>query len=474
MAWQSPIPDDLWAKIPADAQAALRAVFQHYEQRLADVQRQVDERKAQLGQNSRNSSRPPSSNPPGLKAAPPQPPSGRQRGGQPDHPLQQRAFLAPTQSPIVLHPQPCRGCGRRLHGTDPEPLRHQVIERPPVQPEVTDYYLHRLGCPDCGVTTCATLPTGVPSGQYGPRLQATLAMLSGAYRLSKRMLETLCADLLSVPLCAGQVCKLEARTADATEPVVVPLRDYVRTRDVLIDETGWRQNGNRGWLWAVVTTLVTVFHVAAQRSGKVARELLGAGYCHVASTDRYNAYHWLPQRQRQVCWSHLQRDCQAMVDRGGCSHPLGEELLCCAEELFHWWHRVRDGTLARSTFRQYLAELRPHVRRTLERGAACGCAKTAGVCQEILKLEPCLWTFVRVEGIEPTNNGVERALRHAVQWRKMSYGSHGESGGRFVSNILTVVATCRQQGRNVLEFLTDCCRAHLQASPAPSLIPLTT
>lgn len=307
MVRKPPIPDDLWAKIPADAQAALLVVCQHYEQRLADLQRQVDDLRAQLGQNSRNSSRPPSSNPPGLQPAPPRPPSGRKRGGQPDHPLQQRAFREPTQSPLVLKPQHCRGCGRTLRGTDPEPLRHQVLELPPLQPEVTDYYLHRLGCPDCGVTACASLPPGVPSGQYGPRLQATLAMLSGAYRLSKRMIETLCADLLGVPIGAGQVCQLEARTAGATEPVVAPLRDYVRTRDVLIDETGWRQHGTRGWLWAVVTTLVTVFHVAARRSGKVARELLGPGYCHVASTDRYNAYHWLPRRQRQVCWAHTIR-----------------------------------------------------------------------------------------------------------------------------------------------------------------------
>jgi transposase len=474
MVGKPPIPEELWAKIPADAQAALHAVFQHYEQRLADLQRQVDDLGARLGQSSRNSSRPPSSDPPRLKPAPRRPRSGRRRGGQPDHPLQQRAFLEPTQPPVILRPQHCRGCGRPLCGADPAPLRHQVLELPALRPEVTDYYLHRLGCPACGVTTCAPLPPGVPRGQYGPRLQAALALLSGAYRLSKRMIETLCADLLGVPICAGQVCKLEARTADATEPVVAPLRDYVRTQDVLIDETGWRQNGRRGWLWAAVAAWVTVFHVADRRSGKVARQLLGPGYRHVASTDRYNAYHWLPARQRQVCWAHLQRDFQAMAERGGDSHRLGEELLCCAEELFHWWHRVRDGTLARSTFRRYMAELRPHVRKMLERGAVGGCAKTAGVCQEILKLEPCLWTFVRVEGIEPTNNGVERALRHAVQWRKVSYGSQGESGGRFVSNILTVVATCRQQGHNVLEFLTECCRAHLQASPAPSLIPQTT
>ena len=471
MTGKPPIPEELWATIPAAAQVALLVVFQHYEQRITDLERQIDELRAQLGQNSKNSSRPPSTDPPSLKAAAPRPRSGRKPGGQPGHALQRRHFLEPTQPPVVLRPDRCRGCGHALHGLDPRPLRHQVLELPTLRPDVADYYLHRLGCPRCGETTCATLPEGVPEGQYGPRLQAVLALFSGAYRLSKRLIHSLCSDVLGVPICPGQVCKLEARSADALEPVVAPLRDYVRVRDVLIDETGWRHQGQRAWLWAVVTNLVTLFQVATSRSGRVARDLLGPDYRHVASTDRYSAYHWLPCRRRQLCWSHLARDFQAMVDRGGAGQPIGEELLCCTQELFHWWHRVRDGTLARATFRSKMSELRGHVRRTLQRGSVDGCAKAAGVCRELLKREPSLWTFARVEGIEPTNNGVERALRHAVQWRKLSYGTHGPSRSRFVSNILTVVATCRQQGRHVLEFLTNCCHAQLHAKPAPSLIP---
>jgi transposase len=342
---------------------------------------------------------------------------------------------------------------------------------PPIQPEVREYQRHRLRCGCCGVTTCAPLPAGVPAGEYGPRLQAALALLAGAYRLSKQMIETLCADVLTVPICAGQVCALEADTADATEAVVAPLRQYVRTQDAHIDETSWRQAQKRGWLWVVVTALVTVFHIARNRSGPVARELLGAGYAHVASSDRYSAYNWLELRRRQVCWAHLQRDFQAMVDRGGAGRAIGNELLCCAEELFGRLTRVRDGTLARSTWRVYMAELRRHVRAQLQLGSACGCAKTAATCRELLKVEPALWTFARHADIEPTNNEAERALRHAVQWRKTSYGTQGETGRRFVQNVLTIVATCRQQGRNVLEFLTACCQARLDHTAPPSLLP---
>jgi transposase len=138
-----------------------------------------------------------------------------------------------------------------------------------------------------------------------------------------------------------------------------------------------------------------------------------------------------------------------------------------------WWYRVRDGTLRRSTFRQYMGVVRWMVRQQLEAGAACGCARTAGTCRELLALEPALWTFVRVEGVEPTNNAAERALRHPVLWRRTSHGTESEAGSRFVENILSVVATCRQQGRNVLEFLTDCCRASLEGVAPPRLLPLS-
>jgi transposase len=295
--------------------------------------------------------------------------------------------------------------------------------------------------------------------------------MAGAYRMSKRMVQTFCADVLGVPVCAGQVCASEAQTAGATEAVVKELRHYVRSQPANVDETGWWQRRERGWLWVVVTQMVTVFTIALSRAGSVARGLVDPSAGQVITTDRYKGYLWLPLRQRQVCWAHLVRDFQAMVDRASAGRAIGEELLCCAEDLFTWWHRIRDGTLSRATFRRYVAELRPWVRSQLEAGSACPCAKTAGTCREILAVEPALWTFVRVEGIEPTNNAAERALRHAVQWRKASHGTASEGGSRFVENILSIVATCRRQQRSVLEFLASCCEAYLNGTRPPSLLP---
>jgi transposase len=473
MRQEPPIPADLWAQVPPAAQAALLALLHAQQQRIAQLEREVHDLRHRLGLNATNSSRPPSTDPPAFKRAPPRAPSGRPKGAQPGHELRIRPPLPPTRT-VALKPRQCRSCGHGLQGDDPVPLRHQVIDLPPITPVVTEYQLHRLACPRCGTSTCAALPDGVPAGQYAPRLQAMLALLTGAYRLSKRQVEELCGDVLGVPISAGQVCALEQQTAQALDPVVEPLRAYVQEQPAHVDETGWRQGGQRAWLWVVVTSLVTVFHVATSRSAAVARQLLGAGGRWVRISDRFSAYNWLPVRQRQLCWAHLVRDFQAMVDRGKEGAPVGRLLLGWAECVFALWYRVRDGTLSRATFQKYLGPLRECVRDDLEAGAVCGCAKTAAVCRELLKVEPALWTFARVEGVEPTNNAAERALRHAVQWRKVSYGTKSAAGSQFVGNVLSVVATCRQQGRNVLEYVTGCCEAALRGAEPPSLVPQPT
>jgi transposase len=472
MGMEPPIPKELWEEIPSAVQAVLLGVFQQYERRIDQLENRVRQLEEQLGKNSTNSSRPPSSDPPTVKRPPPKEASGRSRGGQPGHAFHARPLLPPDRT-IALKPDTCRHCGLTLRGEDPEPLRHQVIDLPVAKADVTEYQLHRLACPCCGTTTCAPLPAGVPAGHSAPRLQATTALLTGGYRLSKRQVETMLGDLFGVPLSAGEVCALEQQTSQILAPVVEELQEFCRTQPANIDETGWRQERQRAWLWVVVTELVTVFHITLSRGGKVVRELLGEDYRHILTSDRWSAYNGQPLRYRQVCWAHLERDFQAMVDRNNAGSAIGEELLCCAQDLFHWWRRVRDGTLSRATFRNYMSTVRAMTREALEAGSVCACAKTAATCAELLHVEAALWTFVRVEGIEPTNNAAERAARHAVQWRKTSYGTDSQAGSQFVSRILSVVATCRQQSRHVLDYLTQCCEAALHGDTAPSLLPPT-
>jgi transposase len=370
---------------------------------------------------------------------------------------------------IPVKPSACRKCGQALHGEDPQPRKHQVAEIPPVRAEVTEYRLHRLTCTECGSRTSASLPAGVPTGAFGPRLQAVLAILAGGYRLGKRPIRQLAHDLFGLSISTGMVAKLERSTAEALQQPVAELEEYVRTQHANADETSWREAGQKAWLWVLVTPLVTVFHVAATRCGKVAGQLLGSAYRQVVTSDRWKAYNRF--RRRQLCWSHLRRDFQAMIDRRNSGTAIGKQLLDLSDRMFAWWHRVRDGTLNRSSFQVYISGLRAEVREALSQGAACGCPKTAATCRDLTANEPKLWAFVWREGVEPTNNAVERALRHAVLWRKGSGGTDSRRGSRFVERILSVRETCRQQGRGLLEYLVACCVASLEGRAAPSLLP---
>src|SRR5262249_1184475 len=284
MSQELPIPKELWDLIPPAAQAAVLALFAKLQSELTALRQQVAALTERLDQNSRNSSRPPSSDAPAVKRRPPREPAGRRGGAQPGHHLQGRPLL-PVDEEIPRQPTACRRCGEALAGSDPQPLRHQVIELPPLKPRVTEYQLHRLVCPRCGTSTCAALPASVPTGHQGPRLQATLAVLTGAYRLSKDQAQTLCADLFRVPICSGTICHLEQQTTAALALVVEPLREHIKTEHANLDETGWREEGQRAWLWVAVTALVTVFHITRSRGGAVARSLLGPGLHWIVTSD---------------------------------------------------------------------------------------------------------------------------------------------------------------------------------------------
>jgi transposase len=237
-----------------------------------------------------------------------------------------------------------------------------------------------------------------------------------------------------------------------------------------VDETSWRKAGKRCWLWAAATATVAAFVIHARRSAAGLTNLLGDLITGIIVSDRWSVYHQVAVDRWQICWAHLKRDFQAMVDRDNGGSTIGEQLLLLTDVLFGWWHRVRDGMLTRRTFRRYVAGLREDVLAVLEQGCACRCAKTAATCREVLAVEEALWTFVRVEGVEPTNNHIELALRLAVLWRKKSFGSQSDAGCRFVERLLTVVQTRRLQGRTVLGYLYEALLAHRAGLPAPTLL----
>ena len=472
-----PLPPEIWEHTPPSAQEMILAqavMLAELRAEVAQLKTTVEDLSQRLGRNSRNSSQPPSPDPPQTPARPCRGSSGRRPGGQPGHVGQARALLPVEAVDVVIPVTPgqCLHCQPPLQGADPQPQRHQVTEIPRVKPVVTEYQLHRLVCPVCGEATRAELPAGVPSGGFGPRVQAITALCTGAYHLSKRTTQTLLEDLFGVSLGLGTVANLEQAMVQALVEPVAEARAYVQAQPAAyLDETGWREGRQRAWLWTAVTACVTVFVIRVSRGGKVARELLGERFWGWLVTDRWSAYTWYPTWRRQVCWAHLLRDIEAMIERGGRSHEIGEGLRAQAHQMFHWWQRVRDGTLTHASFGTYMRPIRQEVEQLLEAGQTCGVPKTEGVCREILNVRQALWTFVRHQGVEPTNNAAERAIRPGVLWRKGSFGTQSTEGSRFVEAMMTVVATLKQQQRHVLDYLTAACEAALCGERVPSLLP---
>lgn len=475
-------PEDLLAEVSPAVRAyieALEAVAQAQDARIAALE-------ARLRQDSSTSSRPPSSDPPGTQAQRRALPSSpgtdgepRRRGGQPGHPGHHRPRLGEERVDrlVVVAPAACRGCGVALPsepgGGEPADERVQVVELPPVRAEVTEYRLAARPCGSCGTITRAVRPAEARGGAFGPRLQAVAALLVGRYRLSRREAVACLAELGEVELSVGALARLEQVTSTALAPVVDEVATAVQQAAVVnVDETGWWQGKARQWLWTVVTDAVTRFRLDPSRGKAVVQALLGPEWTGIVGSDRYSAYRHLPLERRQLCWAHLIREFRKLAAYNQHQRPLGTRLLAVATRIFAAWYRFRADVIDRPTLLVELAPLQAELRRALEDGLDPPHAVVAGaLCGNLLDAWPALWTFAHVDGVEPTNNAAERALRPAVLWRKGSFGTQSDDGSRFVERILTVAATCKQQGRGLLDVLVAAITAARLGLSPPSLVP---
>jgi transposase len=468
---------DDWAATPAVVRAVVQAQQQRLEEqaaRLTTLEARLAALEERLTQTSRTSSRPPSSDPPSAPPRRTRVPAGRPTGGQVGHEGHGRPLLPVEQVDHIVEVRPptCTQCGTPLAGSDPDPARHQVSELPRVTPEVTEYRRHTLTCGACGAATPAAWPEEMPPGGFGPRTQATVAYLAGRLGISQRDVAELLAVLFHLDLSLGSVAALEQQVSAAVATPVAEAVAYVQRHAVVnAAETGWREGTQRMWLWTAVTPLVTVFMVLATRGRLGAQTLLGATFAGIVGSDRWSGYTWVDLTGRQVWWAHLLRDFAAFVERGGEPARLGQALLEVSATIFGLWYRVRDGTLSRTAFVTAMEPLQAQVGALLHEGTALEQAKTRRACQNMCKLESALWTFVTQEGVEPTNNAAERALRRAVVWRRRSFGTQSPAGSRFAARLLTAVTTLRQQDRDVLDYLTAACTAALYRAQPPSLLP---
>jgi transposase len=425
-----------------------------------------------VNRNSGNSSQPPSQDRPEQKPAKEKPSHLRKRGGQRGHRGHRRILVEHVDEVIHHRPVSCRGCGALLLGEDPHPYRHQVTELPIVKPYVVEHQVHRLDCPCCGLTNRGELPPEVAASQFGLNVISLVALMMGRYRLSKRQVSQFLWECFGIEIAASTVVNHQKTISQALAEPVAELQPYVQQQPACnIDETGWRQAGQsrRSWLWTVVTIHATLFRIAPSRSSQIARDLLGENYPGVAGTDRCSAYTWLTQRQ--FCWSHLLRDFQKILERGGDSYLIGWNLKLQADYLLVLWARVRDGTLPYADFLTEFPAVQTLIRHWLIHGLSATSSQTAATCRHLLDREASLWHFAIVPGVEPTNNSAERALRHPVIWRRTSHGTQSDMGSLFVECILSVVETCRQQQRPVFDFLRQALAAYRARQPAPSLLP---
>jgi len=446
------------------------AYIKQLEEENARLKKRIEELEQLLGMNSKNSSKPPSSDTPGASAVLPKH-RRKKRGAKKGHQPYLRELLPPEKvtQRIELDPEVCPCGGTDFEKTSEEPLRHQIVDIPPIEPEVIEYIQHIYRCKDCGELLYQPLPDEIKRKHFGPGILALVAVLTGMLNTSKRKALAMINEVFSVPMSLGGLSNCEAQLADALEHPYNETIEHIRKQDVAhADETGWRRgNKQRGWLWALCYTGAAAFMVHAKRGQQAARKLLGK-FSGVLVSDRWGGYNFFTGI-RQICWAHLKRDFKAISEAKGMLGKTGQELYGLAKKILKLRKRVRDGTLQWRTFQNRMAPLMVRVEDLLEEGASGKC-KLSGKCRNILKHRKHLWTFVKDQSVEPTNNTAERIVRQGVLWRKSSFGTQSERGARYVERILTVCATCRLQGRSVIEYLRDACRCHLDGIAAPSLI----
>jgi transposase len=449
------------------------------ERQIADLERQLALRK----QNSTNSSKPPSSD--GLAGEPRlrgrgKKKSRRKPGGQPGHRGAHRPLVPAERVDKVVRllPERCQHCGNPLPTqleaaqTFATPQRHQVIELPPMHAHITEYQLHGVVCEQCGAITRAVLPPEL-KGNFGPQLTALVAYLTVVGRMPRRVVEGLLQQVLGVEMSLGSTQKCWEEASQAVALPCQELEERLKEEAVLnVDETGWRTNGDKRYLWAFVALHYVVYTVAATRGSAVLVGLLGAVFRGVLCSDRFGAYLKYHSGKAQFCWAHLKRNLLGMLDLAKNSgvERFCRDALAQHARLFRLWHKFRGGQIDR---RQLLVRSIPIEKRIFdlaERHLESPHPEVRNLATAMVQHNERLFTFLETEGVEPTNNSAERALRTGVQWRKICFGNRSAAGELATARLLTVAETCDLQKLNILAYLSAAITAHRRHQRPTSLL----
>lgn len=446
-------------------------------ERIAALERQVADLLTRLGQNSSNSHKPPSTDTPDERRKRRNKDKAkrkeRKRGAQKGHAGSHRELVPEDKVNkfIDLFPPECENCWHSLvQVPDPSATRYQQTEIPPFEPYTTEWRRHAVTCPDCGYRTRAVYDgDAIPALAFGPRLMAVMALLTGFYHLSRRKAVQLLSDVLGVQVSLGALSAVEARVSDAVQPAVDEAWKRVEHADVKhTDGTSWSQAGATMALWVIASATVTVFKIVTDSAKATLQPLYGALHGILVS-DRAKALGFWAMERRQICWAHLLRKFVSFSERDGPVGNFGKELLDYTGLVFDYWHEFKARKLDRDQLGARMGPVRQQMEALIERASGSGIAGLSGSCADILAHKAALWTFVETDGVEPTNNHGEREIRAFVLWRKRSFGTQSDRGNVFAENLMTVAHTARKQNKNVLQFLTACCKAQHHKEEAPSL-----
>lgn len=457
------IPTESLEKLPAE----VRLYIRYLENRISELE-------AKLAQNSQNSSKPPSSDPPSAPPRPPKTKTGRPKGAQKGHKRHQREFVALDAVDEVKEWRPnlCEKCALPLRPQDQslQPRRHQIWEVPAVKAVVTEHQFYQGECPSCAHITCATAEPPLPKGAFGPHLSSLVATLHGRYRLSMREIVKLAQVLWQLPLSLGSVAAICGEASSALAGGYGEAQAKItESENCHIDETGWKTQGKRRWLWVAFSTSVVVFHLSLSRGSAVLQKLVGSAYGGIIHSDRLRSYRGLQPQRHQLCWAHLLRNLKGLRQRAGPAEGWASATLEWVKLLFKVWQRYRQGALSWEELGRQMGPIRAGFKSQLKAGCEVADPKVQSFSVNLLEVESCLWLFVEHVGLEPTNNNAERALRGAVIWRKTCFGTQSEAGERFVERVLTVEATCRKQGRSFVEYLQAALEAKWAGQSSPAL-----
>jgi transposase len=438
----------------------------------------LEKKIASLSSDSTNSSKPPSSDGPGV-VRPGKRKSPRSPGGQKGHKGHKRELLPVEEMDKVVdhYPPTCEKCAATLDHESCEetspPVRHQRFELPQIKPVTTEHCCHELGCA-CGHKTRAELPPEVAQSVFEPRIHATVAYLSSVHKMGRRGIVEIMNTLFGLDMCLGSVSNCIDRVSPELEPVAEEIRQSLADSSSLnIDETGWENRGNRRNLWVFVSPLVVYFSIAVSRGAKVLRAVLGDSFQGVIISDDHSAYRCYHKHGVwQLCWSHLIRKFKGLKESRSSpdAYLFAKNMLTEVGHIFACWHAFRKGLITRQQLQDATTLPRARMKRNClkYRESPDGSVRTRA--ERTLKNWAHLFTFLYYAGVEPTNNGAERALRPPVQWRKLCFGNQSDGGERFTERILTVTRTCQLQGRNPFHFLAELMKAAFKGMSRPSLV----